>query len=166
MKLLITAAIIVLSTTSKTWGADSPCKQTDAGRAMDLLIGSWDYYTKGKKRSHTTVEHRFNQCAVVFTESQVGGQPSEAPFMYYDDREDMWRQVVGAPNLKERYVVQFSPTTLVMLARGKLKDEGEIYLRDTYTLLGDGSLRFVQDATLDTAGPWHPKKEGLLRRVN
>lgn len=166
MRIVFFAVAFLMSGQVVAQGSTHPCRATDLARSMEILIGEWDAYSNGEITSRIKAEYKWGKCAIIVTETTSKGKVRDLPFFYYDRKAQTWRRIFSERRIKEMFLAQHSNKSFAFVTIAEDVNENPVYIRETYTKLADGSLNHVVEAAEDLSGPWFPKKEGLLRRVN
>ena len=150
---------------------EHPCRKFDASRGLDMLIGDWDMHSNGKLGARYSYRYAHAKCVIFVTETRRNGETRATDFFYYDRKALGWRVMFSAPHFSDMYVADYSEKSFSVIAVNldkngeRLRKNVAPYLRETFSILADGSLRRVTEAANSIGGPWTAGRERLMRKV-
>lgn len=171
MKVMFLAVSLMIS--GQVWAQDNshPCRQYDASRSLDMLIGDWDVYSNGKVGARYSYRYAHAKCVIFVTETSRNGKTRSGDFFYYDRKTLGWRVMFSTPHFSDMYVANYSEKSFSVIAVNldkngeRMRQQVAPYLRETFSVLADGSLRRVTEAADNISGPWKAGRERLMRKV-
>jgi len=175
----ILTAFAALLAPAVWWGAAmaqeqdsmSPCRMSEAGRALDFWIGHWNV-TNGADEFYgiNRIEWDAGGCAVhEYWENREGHRGTS--LFYFAVNEDTWHQVwvtenTGLPwGLKHKDLFEHFENGAVRF-QGELTDqEGNPFLdRTTLTPNDDGTVRQLIEVSMDDGETWRTSFDAIYER--
>ena len=150
---------------------DHPCRKHDASRGLDMLIGDWDMYSNGKLGARYSFRYAHAKCVIFAYTTNQNGETRPQPFFFYDRKALGWRVMFTESYFSDMYVADYTENSFSVIAVNldkngeRMRENVAPYLRETFSILADGSLRRVTEAADSLGGPWTVGRERLMRKV-
>lgn len=171
MKWFLLAMVVLVSGQVSAEDSSHPCRKHGTSRGLDMLIGDWDMYSNGKLGARYSYRFAHAKCVIFAYVTNQNGETRPQPFFFFDRKALGWRVMFTESYFSDMYVADYTANSFSVIAVNldkngeRLRQNVAPYLRETFSVLADGSLRRVTEAADSLSGPWTVGRERLMRKV-
>jgi hypothetical protein len=140
------AAATAVATTAVAAAESSPCRHSEAARALDFWLGEWDVYVGRQLAGRDRVERILDGCAVTERWRDASGGEGFSLFAF-DARKELWTQTWITGNsavpggIKAKVLRARAPGSTTFQGELEATDGTTYYDRTILTALPGGRVR-------------------------